>query len=99
MSDELIISVIPQAGSKLHPLDVPITITDWKSADDMMKSVIVRSSFKRGNNLLPGNALMLSPGEAYMMYRALSEYLKVNHSGEPDAMLTGVVCHAKYPSK
>lgn len=99
MDEEIIVSVIPQAGSKLHPVDVPVIINDWKSADDMKKSVIVRTSYKRGNNLLPGNALMLSPGEAYMTYRALSEYLKVNHPGEPDAILTGVVCHAKYPSK
>lgn len=96
MSD-VVVSVLPLAGSKIRPKDFPVDIQNWKLAEDPTGDVIARISFKTGNHVIPGDGLVMTSGQAYMMYRSLAEYFKMNGGGT-DGDRTGVVCVADRPS-
>lgn len=95
--NDVVVSILPLAGSKIHPVDFAVDIKNWKLAEDPTGDVVARISFKTGNHVIPGNGLVMTSGQAYMMYRSLAEYFKMNGGGK-DGDLVGVVCIADRPS-
>lgn len=91
---DLIVSVIPMDESSSDTIGMHLCMTNWKAADDLSQGVVIRAWEKDGDRVRAGNGLLLTPGEAFLLSKALVEYFRKNALDEPERNRAAVICHA-----